>query len=199
MKYVYIVRAGDTHYKVGVAKNLTKRISAIQTSNPNKIELVCARMFDNYSDIEKSIHRKLKEKATNGGKEWFKLEPPEVINLCTELNNNEEIDFAEQILSVIKKEIYSIVDTYEKNLINKQASAMENQSKEKVAPLPKRVSDEADIDLAISILKENGKASTSFLQRKMGIGYAKASRIMDSLEERGVVGGLQGINRELLV
>jgi len=37
-----------------------------------------------------------------------------------------------------------------------------------------------------------GKASTSYLQRKLGIGYARAARLIDMLEERGVVGPGQG-------
>jgi len=41
-------------------------------------------------------------------------------------------------------------------------------------------------------VEEAGKASTSFLQRKLRIGYARAARIMDILEERGVIGPADG-------
>ncbi len=41
---------------------------------------------------------------------------------------------------------------------------------------------------ARQIVIETRKASTSFLQRKLGIGYARAARLIDILEERGVVG-----------
>ena len=39
---------------------------------------------------------------------------------------------------------------------------------------------------------EAGKASTSYLQRKLGIGYARAARLVDLLEERGVIGPADG-------
>ena len=37
-----------------------------------------------------------------------------------------------------------------------------------------------------------GKASTSYLQRKLKVGYARAARLMDMLEERGVIGAGDG-------
>ena len=39
---------------------------------------------------------------------------------------------------------------------------------------------------------ETGKASTSYLQRKLGVGYARAAKLIDMLEERGVVGAGNG-------
>lgn len=50
------------------------------------------------------------------------------------------------------------------------------------------------------IIIEAGKASTSYIQRKLKVGYARAARLMDMLEERGVIGGADGAKpREVLV
>ena len=40
---------------------------------------------------------------------------------------------------------------------------------------------------AIEIIKNEGKASTSFLQRKLQIGYNRAARIIDMMEEKNIV------------
>ena len=42
-------------------------------------------------------------------------------------------------------------------------------------------------DTALEIIKSEGKASTSFLQRKLQIGYNRAARIMDMMEAEGIV------------
>lgn len=43
------------------------------------------------------------------------------------------------------------------------------------------------LEQAIKLTKERGEISTSYLQRKLGIGYSKAARLIDEMEERGLV------------
>ena len=52
--------------------------------------------------------------------------------------------------------------------------------------------DDDMFDEAKRIVEEAGKASTSYLQRKLRIGYARAARLMDILEEKGVIGPADG-------
>ena len=56
------------------------------------------------------------------------------------------------------------------------------------------------IDEAIKIIINENTASVSMLQRKLKVGYARAGRIIDQLEQRGVVGGYEGSKpRKVLV
>lgn len=54
---------------------------------------------------------------------------------------------------------------------------------------------------AIGIVKEYHRASASFLQRKLHIGYPRAARLIDQLEERGLIGPLEdaGRSRKVLI
>lgn len=47
--------------------------------------------------------------------------------------------------------------------------------------------DSSLLSKAISLAKEKGEISTSYLQRKLGIGYSKAARLIDEMEEKGIV------------
>ena len=62
--------------------------------------------------------------------------------------------------------------------------------------------DETDplLNDAIETVIETGQASTSFIQRKFKVGYARAGRIIDQMEERGIISGYQGSKpREVLM
>ena len=43
-------------------------------------------------------------------------------------------------------------------------------------------------DEAVSVVREAGKASASFLQRRLKVGYARAARLLDIMEDKGIVG-----------
>ena len=53
-------------------------------------------------------------------------------------------------------------------------------------------SDNNMTERAIEVVVEAGQASTSYLQRRLKLGYARAARIMDELEEMGIVGPADG-------
>jgi S-DNA-T family DNA segregation ATPase FtsK/SpoIIIE len=63
--------------------------------------------------------------------------------------------------------------------------------------------DEGNDDMwkdAVQVVVANGKASTSLLQRKLRIGYGRASRLMDMMEEQGIIGPADGAKpRQVLV
>ena len=53
---------------------------------------------------------------------------------------------------------------------------------------------------AVEVILETGQASVSMLQRRLKLGYARAARIMDEMEERGIVGHFEGSKpRQLLI
>jgi len=53
---------------------------------------------------------------------------------------------------------------------------------------------------AVKLVVENKQASVSLLQRKLGVGYTKAARLIDMMEDEGIVGPYQGSKpREVLV
>jgi S-DNA-T family DNA segregation ATPase FtsK/SpoIIIE len=72
------------------------------------------------------------------------------------------------------------------------------------SPEPDPTSDESMGDemlpAAVEVILETGQASVSMLQRRLKLGYARAARIVDEMEERGIVGPFKGSKpREILV
>ena len=57
------------------------------------------------------------------------------------------------------------------------------------------------LDEAITLVRQFDRASTSFLQRRMGIGYNRAAKLIDMMEGRGIIGPVKegGLAREVLI
>ncbi|MGB7873095.1 MAG: DNA translocase FtsK [Anaerolineales bacterium] len=67
---------------------------------------------------------------------------------------------------------------------------------EKLLQEPAEDSDDALLEDAISLVQNTQRASASLLQRRLRIGYPRAARLLDQLEEMGIVGPSQGGGRE---
>lgn len=68
--------------------------------------------------------------------------------------------------------------------------------------LEEDVTDEEEelIEKCLDIIKQEGRASTSMLQRRLRLGYSRAARVVDILENRGILGPKDGVkDREILV
>ncbi len=61
---------------------------------------------------------------------------------------------------------------------------------------PDENEDEGLIEQAVSIVRSSQRASASLLQRRLRIGYPRAARLLDQLEEMGVVGPSLGGGKE---
>jgi S-DNA-T family DNA segregation ATPase FtsK/SpoIIIE len=105
---------------------------------------------------------------------------------------------------VTEKEIERIVDFWakqalEKEDFEKEEISLEEYEKPKEA-IETEESEEELVKAAFQIILETGKASTSLLQRKLKIGYSRAARILDILEEKGIVGPQEGTKpRKILI
>ena len=103
----------------------------------------------------------------------------EVEKIVGFVKNNGEATYSEDILDKIEK------------ANNADKESMEQDS-----------DDDSDPFLmdAIDTVVETGQASTSFIQRRFKVGYARAGRIIDQMEERGIISGYQGSKpREVLM
>jgi S-DNA-T family DNA segregation ATPase FtsK/SpoIIIE len=67
---------------------------------------------------------------------------------------------------------------------------------EKLLQEPDENEDDSLIEQAVSIVRSSQRASASLIQRRLRIGYPRAARLLDQLEEMGVVGPSQGGGKE---
>ncbi|HEY9570143.1 MAG TPA: DNA translocase FtsK [Metalysinibacillus sp.] len=90
------------------------------------------------------------------------------------------------------------------SIVHHVISQQQAQYEEKMIPTDEEEAVAEDVDelyeQAVQLVTESKNASTSMLQRRFSIGYARAARIMDQLEEHGVVGPPRGSRgREVLI
>ncbi|MCM1114483.1 MAG: DNA translocase FtsK [Clostridium sp.] len=98
----------------------------------------------------------------------------EVEELCNFVKNQGESQYDESIAKEIEA----------KAVQDKKASPFESEGDGEQL--------DALFEKAVDVVLESGTASTSFLQRKLSVGYARGAKIIDQLEEKGIIGKANG-------
>jgi S-DNA-T family DNA segregation ATPase FtsK/SpoIIIE len=98
------------------------------------------------------------------------------------------------------EEIRAIVEFWKEQGQPQYELAIKEKIESKAVDLPEQSADDDLMDQAIEIIRQTQRASTSSLQRRLRIGYTRAARLMDILEEKGIVGPPNGSDpREILI
>ena len=96
----------------------------------------------------------------------------------------------EKVVEFVKAQGNVLYDDHIIEEINSEDSPFDHDSGDNDELLPR----------AIELVVEAGQASVSLIQRKFKVGYARAARIVDQMEARGIVGGFEGSKpRQLLI
>ena len=103
----------------------------------------------------------------------------------------------------VKKVVKYLADAYKDEILEEISISSGSISADKSifeSALDNEDEDEDELyEEARACIIEAGKGSTSYLQRKLGLGYARAARLMDALEKNGVIGPSDGAKpREVL-
>ena len=100
----------------------------------------------------------------------------------------------ESVATYVKE---NFVTSYDQEVMEEiERKAIQTGNSKPTASDPEPNSEELDGDemlpAAVDVILETGQASVSMLQRRLKLGYARAARIVDEMEEKGIVGPFQG-------
>lgn len=185
-------RAAGMHLVIATQRPSVDVITGLIKANvPSRIAFAVSSQVDSRTILDQVGAEKLLGK---GDMLYFPSGAAKPTRVQGAFVSDEEV---EQIVDFIKSNGTAV---YSEDILD----TIENGSKEEqVKNLAAEQASEDDTDPflqdAIDTVVETGQASTSFIQRRFKVGYARAGRIIDQMEEKGVISGYQGSKpREVL-
>ena len=100
----------------------------------------------------------------------------------------------EAVASYVKENYNTSYDQEVMEEIERKAIQTEKKTEtaSSVEPNAEELDGDEMLPAAVDVILESGQASVSMLQRRLKLGYARAARIVDEMEEKGIVGPFQG-------
>ena len=184
-------RAAGMHLVIATQRPSVDVITGLIKANiPSRIAFAVSSQVDSRTILDTVGAEKLLGK---GDMLFFPSGAPKPSRVQGAFVSDDEV---EKIVDFVKS---NGTATYSEDILE----SIENSNKtDKELAQEQAQDDETDPFLmdAIQTVVETGQASTSFIQRRFKVGYARAGRIIDQMEERGVISGYQGSKpREVLM
>ncbi|MFA5916717.1 MAG: DNA translocase FtsK [Candidatus Gracilibacteria bacterium] len=181
-----MARAVGMHLIVATQRPSVDVITGLIKANiPSRIAFTVASQIDSRTVIDKAGAEDLLGKGDMLYSPTGTLEAERVQGVFVETDEIEAV--VNQIKLTVDPDV--IENMYDPNIVSgrttTEGSIMENYT-------GSQDENSEMVEKAIQVVKEAKKASTSLIQRKLGLGYARAAKILDILEELGVVGPSNG-------
>lgn len=168
-----MARAAGIHLVVATQRPSVDVITGLIKANiPSRVSFAVSSQIDSRTILDMAGAEKLLGK---GDMLFYPVGAPKPVRIQGAYLSDREV---EDLVNYLKKQAEPVYD--EKILtVEPEEEAMPEMEDELLAQ-------------AVKILIESGHASISMLQRRLHIGYARAARLIDMMEQRGIVGGYEG-------
>ena len=186
-----LARAAGMHLVIATQRPSVNVITGLIKANvPSRIAFAVTSQIDSRTILDMSGAEKLLGKGDmlyypQGESKPMRVQgslivDKEVERVVNVVKANSEVVYNEDILEHLEKE-----QTFEGDTKSREEEALDADEM-----LPQ----------AIEVILDNNQASVSLLQRKLKLGYSRAARIVDQMEERGIVGPSEGSKpRQILI
>jgi len=182
-----MARAAGMHLIIATQRPTVDVITGLIKANiPSRIALTVSSQVDSRTIIDTAGAEKL---LGYGDMLYYPSGIPKPIRVQGCFCSSKEVEAVVEFIKTGGEAEYSseIIEEIEKNTPAPKADKIASE-----ASAAGDGSDENIIERAIEVVIDAGQASTSYLQRKLKLGYARAARIIDELEELGVIGPFEG-------
>lgn len=188
VRLAQMARAAGMHLVIATQRPTVNVVTGLIKANiPSRIALMVASQMDSRVILDSSGAEKL---LGNGDMLYMPVGMPKPVRIQGCYVADKEV---ERVVEFIKQVFTAEYDQNIMDEIERQTEMVNSAEKTSDS------ADDGDIDTsddkleeAIDFVVEAGQASTSLLQRRLKLGYGRAARIIDIMEEMGVVGPYEG-------
>ena len=181
-----MARAAGIHLVIATQRPSVDVITGIIKANiPSRIALSVSSQVDSRTILDMAGAEKL---LGNGDMLYYPVGTSKPIRIQGCYTSDKEV---ETVINYIKEQEQCEYDEDVVEEIERQAAATGGKKGSALASDDGDDSDEL-LPKAIEVVVEAGQASTTLLQRKLKVGYARAARMVDELESRGIIGEFEG-------